>query len=148
MHNSKKLILAALAVVLLLGAAPLAAQIAGTWEGTGRGSCYPHPSTVIYPWQTWVGEIPNSEDVFSGEWRDSEGNHGIFKGEIEWTSVIVAICNGSWYWFDPTGPSHEPVYGGDFEMKFYVLEEICEGTWTSIWPSPGMPGTMRGWKID
>jgi hypothetical protein len=145
MSNSKKLIIA-LAVILALGATPLAAQIAGTWEGTGRGSCYPHPGTVIYPWQNWTGEIPLTQDVFSGEWWDANDNHGIFKGEIEWTSVIVAICNGSWYWFDPTGTA-EPVYGGDFEMKFYVCERTCTGTWTSIWPSPE-PGTMKGWKVE
>jgi hypothetical protein len=147
MSNSKKLLLTALAVVLLLGAAPLAAQIAGTWEGTGRGSCYPYPSTVIYPWQEWKGEIPNSEDAFSGEWWDANDNHGTFEGEILWISTDVAICNGEWTWYDPTG-SDDPVYGGDFEMKFYVYERECTGTWTTIWPSPSEQGTMRGWKVE
>jgi len=32
MHNSKKLILAVLAVILLLGATPAFTQLAGTWE--------------------------------------------------------------------------------------------------------------------
>jgi len=148
MSNFKKLLLTALAVTLLLGATPLAAQIAGTWEGTGRGCCYPRLSTVIYPWQEWKGEIPNSEDAFSGEWWDADDNHGTFESEIVWVSVTLAIARGSWYWFDPTGPSHEPVYGGDFEMKFYVYERECTGTWTTIWPSPSELGTMRGWKVE
>ena len=147
MSNSKKILLTGLAVILLLGATPLAAQIAGTWEGTGTSCCCPHPGTIIYPWQKWVGEIPNSEDVFTGEWKDSLDNRGTFKGEILWISTTVAIARGSWYWFDPTGPSHEPVYGGDFEMKFYVYERECTGTWTSIWPSPCEQGTMRGRKV-
>jgi hypothetical protein len=150
MRNSKKLIITALAVILLLGATPLAAQLAGTWAGTGRGSCCPHPGVTIYPWQEWKGEIPNSEDVFTGEWWDSNGNQGIFKGEIDWPSITVAVAKGSWYWYDPTGPA-KPVYGGDFEMKFYPMASIppyCNGTWTSIWPSPGLPGTMRGRKVD
>ena len=144
MSNSKKLLIT-LAVILLIGATPLAAQIAGTWEGTGKGAAYPPCHLPIYPWQKWVGEIPNSQDVFTGEWWDSDGNNGIFKGEIEWTSITVALCKGKWYWFDPTGPDLQPIYGGDFEMKFYVYEKECAGTWTSIWPSEH--GTMRGRKV-
>jgi hypothetical protein len=147
MKGSKALLIT-LVLVLALGATPAFAQIAGTWEGTGRGSCSPHPGVLIYPWQTWKGEIPSTEDVFSGEWWDSDGNHGIFKGEIDWVSITVAICKGRWYWYDPTGPSAEPIYGGDFEMKFYVFEEYCEGIWTSIWPSPSEQGTMRGRKVE
>jgi len=147
MHNSKKLILAVLAVILLLGATPAFAQLAGTWEGIGRGEAYPPCHLPIYPWQKWIGEIPLTQDVFTGEWWDADCNHGIFKGEIEWTSITVAISKGKWYWYDPTGTDPQPVYGGDFEMKFYVYEEECAGIWTSIWPSPSDPGTMRGWKV-
>jgi len=148
MSNSKKLLIAALAVIFLIGATPLAAQIAGTWEGTGRGCCYPRLSTVIYPWQEWKGEIPNSQDVFYGEWWDADGNHGTFKGAVEFSVIPeLAYAEGEWTWYDPTGPSHEPLYGGDFEMTLYILEGICEGTWTSIWPSPGLLGTMRGRKV-
>ena len=147
MLNSKKIILAALAVILLLGATPAFAQLAGTWAGTGTGAAYPPCHPPIYPWQNWKGEIPLTQDIFTGDWYDADGNNGIFKGEIEWVSITVALCKGRWYWFDPTGPSHEPIYGGDFEMKFYVLEEYCEGKWTSIWPSPSDHGTMRGRKV-
>ncbi len=149
MHNSKKLILAVLAVILLLGATPAFAQLAGTWEGTGTGCCSPHPGTVIYPWQTWKGEIPNSQDVFIGEWWDADDNHGTFKGEVEFSVIPeLAYAEGEWTWYDPTGPSNEPVYGGDFEMTFYILEKRCEGIWTSIWPSPSEQGTMRGRKVE
>jgi hypothetical protein len=146
MKNSKALLIS-LVLVLALGATPAFAQIAGNWQGTGTGCCYPHSGTVIYPWQHWIGEIPNSEDVFSGEWKDSLDNHGTFESEIFWVSTTLAIARGSWTWYDPAGPSHEPVYGGDFQMKFYVCERTCTGTWTSIWPSPE-PGTMRGWKVE
>jgi hypothetical protein len=149
MNNTKKLLIAALAVIFLAGATPTAAQIAGTWEGTGRGSCYPHPGTVIYPWQKWGGEIPNSQDVFFGEWKDTLDNRGIFKGEVEFSPIPeVAYARGAWYWYDPTSPSAQPVYGGDFEMTFHILEERCEGIWTSIWPSPSEHGTMRGRKVE
>ncbi len=148
MSTPKKILLTGLAVILLLGATPIAAQIAGTWEGTGEGCCCPRLSTVIYPWQNWIGAIPLTQDVFTGEWWDADCNHGIFKGEILWISTDVAISNGRWYWYDPTGSDPQPVYGGDFEMKFYVYERECTGTWTSIWPSPCEQGTMRGWKVE
>ena len=149
MHNSKKLLLAVLAVILLLGATPAFAQLAGTWEGIGRGEAYPPCHPPINPWQTWKGEIPLTQDVFTGEWWDADCNHGTFKGVVEFSPIPeLAYAEGEWTWYDPTGPSNEPVYGGDFEMTFYILEEICEGTWTSIWPSPGLPGTMRGRKVE
>jgi hypothetical protein len=148
MSNSKKLILAVLAVILLLGATPAFAQLAGTWEGIGRGEAYPPCHPPIHPWQEWKGEIPNSQDVFTGEWCDSDCNHGTFKGEIAPLSTPEKVyCEGEWTWYDPTGSSHQPIVGGKFKMTFYILEGRCEGTWTSIWPSPGEQGTMRGWKV-
>jgi len=144
MSNPKKILLTGLAVILLLGATPLAAQLAGVWEGTGTGAAYPPCHLPIHPWQNWIGEIPNSQDVFFGEWWDADCNHGTFKGEIEWTSITEAYCEGYWTWDDPSAPS---IVAGDFEMTFYILEGICEGTWTSIWPSPSDPGTMKGWKV-
>jgi len=147
MSTPKKILLTGLAVILLLGATPIAAQIAGVWEGTGKGAAYPPCHLPIYPWQKWIGEIPLTQDVFTGEWRDSDCNRGTFKSEIFWVSINVAIARGSWYWFNPTGSSQQPIYGGDFEMKFYAFERECTGTWTSIWPSPGPPGTMRGRKV-
>ncbi|MBN2379653.1 hypothetical protein JXM67_07625 [candidate division WOR-3 bacterium] len=143
----RKTILAVVALLLLIAATPVSAQIAGTWEGKGLGSCYPHPGTIIYPWQKWTGEIPNSQDVFKGDWWDQLGNKGIFKGEIDWVSITVAICKGSWYWYDPAGVSAKPVYGGDFKMTFYVFAGDCNGEWYTDWPSPGVVGTMKGYKV-
>jgi len=148
MHKTKKTILIALAVILLLGATPAFAQLAGTWVGKGAGSCCPYPGTTIYPWQEWKGEIPDSQDAFKGKWCDEQGNKGIFKGEIDWISITEAVCKGSWYWYDPAGISAKPVYGGDFKMTFYVFGGDCKGKWTSIWPSPSAVGTMKGYKVE
>jgi len=149
MHKTKKTILTALAVILLLAATPGFAQLAGTWAGTGRGDCYPRPGVVIYPWQEWKGFIPNSEDVFSGEWWDADGNHGTFKG----TPVPSPIpeerrFEGKWTWYDPLSPTPDPVVGGKFKMTFYFLDGWCEGNWTSIWPSTSTACTMKGEKVD
>ena len=65
MSNSKKLMLTALAVILLLGATPLFAQPVGTWEGTGEGWCpfpVPYPSEYMKPWQTWKGRLEPDPD--------------------------------------------------------------------------------------
>ncbi|TKJ43647.1 hypothetical protein CEE36_02895 [candidate division TA06 bacterium B3_TA06] len=146
MSTPKKILLTGLAVILLLGATPLAAQIAGRWEGTGTGEAYPPCHPPIHPWQIWMGEIPLTQDVFTGEWCDADCNHGTFKGEIApFSTPEEAYCEGYWTWDDPSSPS---IIVGHFKMTFYILEGICEGTWTSIWPSPSGPGTMKGWKID
>jgi hypothetical protein len=147
MRNPKKIIFTALAVMLLVGATPAFAQIAGNWEGTGSGCCYPYEGIAIYPWQSWQGEIPNAQNVFNGEWSDESGNQGTFRSRILWISVTTAIASGSWYWYDPAGAA-DPVYGGDFKMKFQTSSEGCSGTWTTIWPSPSEVGTMIGWRAD
>lgn len=144
----RKILLTAVAVTVMLGATPLFAQLAGVWEGTGTGNAYPHPGVVIYPWQNWQGEIPATQDVFTGEWYDSLGNHGIFKGEVEFSPIPeIAYAKGSWYWYDPTGTA-DPVYGGDFEMTFWFLNERCNGIWNTIWPSSSDRGTMKGYKVS
>lgn len=143
-----KIVAMAAVLVLALGATSAFAQLAGIWEGTGTGNAYPHPGVVIYPWQNWKGEIPNSQDVFTGEWYDANGNHGIFKGEVEFSPIPeIAYAKGAWYWYDPLGPSTQPVYGGDFEMTFYYLDGRCNGIWNTIWPSTSAQGTMKGWKV-
>lgn len=145
----RKVLPIVLAVVLLLAATPAFAQLAGTWAGEGTGSCCPRPGTVIYPWQTWKGFIPDEENVFTGEWYDADGNRGIFKGEIEFSPIPeIAYARGAWYWYDPLGPANRPIYGGDFKMTFYFLEDECKGEWTTIWPSPSARGTMKGKKVD
>lgn len=145
MHNRKR-ILVVLAIILFGVASPAFAQLAGTWVGEGTGNCYPRPGTVIYPWQEWKGEIPNSMDVFFGEWYDSDGNHGSFEGKPVPSIPEVAVFEGFWTWETPQGVFR----GGDFKMTFYFMSSrpYCEGTWTSIWPSPGLPGRMKGEKVN
>ena len=138
----------ALVAIMVIGAVPLSAQVAGNWAGTGTGNCYPRNNTVIYPWHKWEGQIPNSQDVFSGTWSDALGNNGIFKGKVEFTPIPeLARAKGSWYWFDPLSPSNVPVYGGDFEMDFWFTMNKCNGTWTTIWPSSSAVGTMKGERV-
>jgi hypothetical protein len=149
MRNLKKILPALVAACVLLGATPALAQVAGVWQGEGSGNAYPHPGTVIYPWQNWKGEIPNTQDEFTGVWYDGLGNHGIFKGEVEFSPIPeIALAKGAWYWYDPLGPSSQPVYGGKFEMTFYFLADYCKGTWTTIWPSTSAQGTMKGERVE
>lgn len=152
MHLKKTLIL--ITVLSVLGASPLAAQLYGTWAGTGTGNAYPHPGVVIYPWSVWEGEVYISPDqdapIFEGKWYDELGNYGIFKGNVLPISPSSdqEICLGEWFWYDPAGTSDEPVYGGDFKMTFWLEEGSCNGSWTTIWISSSDKGTMRGRKID
>lgn len=148
MKKTKTLIIM-LVLLLAVAATPAFAQLSGTWKGTGRGNAYPRNSTVIYPWQNWKGEIPNSQDAFTGEWYDELGNTGTFKGEVELSAIPeLARAKGSWYWYDPLGASNVPVYGGDFEMDFWFTMGTCEGTWTTIWPSTSAQGTMTGERVN
>lgn len=141
----RKLLLVALAATLIIGATPALAQLSGTWAGTGKGAAYPPSGEIIYPWQNWQGEIPNSEDSFSGEWWDADGNHGKFYGKLApYCTPETIVFKGYWTWETMAGI----VKAGEFVMDFYFLEDYCEGTWTSIWPSPGIPGTMKGKKVN
>ena len=79
MSNSKKLLIV-FAVILAVGATPLFAELDGTWEGYGDGSCYAPDGTLIYPWQTWYGDVLNG--TFEGVWEDWDGNYGDFHGGI------------------------------------------------------------------
>jgi hypothetical protein len=154
MSKAKKLILGVFALGLLLAATPVSAQLIGAWEGEGSGFCYPHPGTVIYPWNEWEGEVYISPDqdapIFEGEWWDAMDNWGTFKGNVLSISPTEnqRICIGEWTWYDPNGTSAEPVYGGTFRMVFYLKEGVCQGTWKTIWPTPYKVGTMKGEKID
>jgi hypothetical protein len=147
MRSHRKILVAVAALLILSALTPAFAQLAGTWEGEGKGCCYPRNSVIIYPWQSWKGQIPNTEDVFIGEWYDVNGEHGIFKSEVTWVSLTTAVAKGSWYWYDPLGPSAQPVYGGDFKMTFYVYDQDCGGEWWTHWPSPSAVGTMKGYKV-
>ncbi len=143
----------ALAAISLLAASPLAADLWGTWAGTGNGNCYPPPGSVIYPWQQWKGDVYtiDSQDapIFEGVWSDKLGNHGTFKGNIYFPPIEEqAIAEGEWTWYDPLGPSAEPIVGGKFKMTFSFLEDYCKGTWTTIWISSSAKGTMEGKDQD
>jgi hypothetical protein len=147
-----KKILAITALALLLVSTSLSAGLYGVWEGKGSGNCYPHPGVVIYPWQQWKGSVYDSPDgdaiLFTGEWYDANGNTGIFKGKVEYSPIPeLAIANGAWYWYDPTGIS-DPVYGGDFKMNFRYLDGKCEGNWKTIWPSTSAVGSMKGYWVS
>lgn len=145
--------LIALAAITLVASTPLAADLWGTWAGTGEGNCYPYPEVVIYPWQTWEGKVYTSPDqdapIFEGEWYDEIGNHGTFKGNIYYPPVEEeAIAEGEWTWYDPDGVSTKPTIGGKFKMTFYFLEDYCAGSWETIWPSTSAVGSMEGTDQD
>jgi hypothetical protein len=156
MRNLKKTMLVIAATCILLGATPAFAQLLGAWEGDGLGSCVPHPGMTIYPWSVWTGEVFESPDedivLFEGKWEDELGYHGIFKGRmLPFGTPTQSFFRGQWFWYDPTINTTEPVFGGKFNMTFTITETdppTCNGTWTTIWPSPGIVGTMEGYKVD
>ena len=141
MRNFRNLLLLTLVVGVFIGAGSLWPQLPGIWAGTGKGNCHP-PGYTIYPWQKWKGEIPNSGDVFFGEWCDKAGEHGDFKGEVYYLIPLQAVSIGKWSWDNPDVPSQAV---GDFRMEFFLIEKnVCEGVWTSIYPSTSAQGTMKG----
>lgn len=153
MHKTKKIIPGALAVTLLLGATPVAAELYGTWGGTGNGECYPHSDVVIFPWSVWKGDVYISPEqdapIFEGEWYDETGNYGTFKGNVYFPPIEeIAIAEGEWTWYDPESDSNKPVVGGKFKMTFCFLVGYCNGIWNTHWPSPSEVGTMTGKKLD
>lgn len=143
----RKILFSLIAAAVLLAAAPALAQLAGSWEGVGEGEAYPPTGDVdvIYPWQNWEGEIPTDEETFSGSWWDADGSHGTFYG-VQGPSIspVIAVFSGTWTWENVD----EVIKGGEFTMYFYLLYDTCSGTWTSVWPSPGTPGTMKGEKTN
>lgn len=143
MRNASKLVLLFMAVALVVGASPIP-QLSGTWAGKGKGNCHP-PGTTIYPWQHWKGIVTDDGQTFYGEWYDEKGNHGEFKGKIDYIGIMTAVCKGKWTWDDPSAVS---IVAGEFKMTFYVFTGKCKGTWNSIYPSTSAYGTMEGEKVD
>jgi hypothetical protein len=143
MKRLTTLLLILLPVAVFIAAAPIC-PLVGTWAGEGKGSVYP-PGTVMYPWQYWKGKVTDNGKAFYGEWKDEKGNHGEFKGEIDWISLKEAVCKGEWTWDNPIGIPH---VAGKFKMFFYPYEKECKGEWTSIYPSPSAQGIMWGKKVD
>jgi len=147
----RKGILAALAVVLVLGAVvPVFAELNGTWAGEGEGVCYPpFPTPYVYPiyaWQNWKGEVEDNE-VFYGKWEDDAGNYGRFKGEIILWSLTTAYCKGEWTWINPFVDPPQEITMGKFEMSFNYIEEICKGEWYCAHSPSVRPGRMKGERI-
>lgn len=152
----RKTLLAALAVVLLLGALPAFAQINGNWKGTGEGVCTgpisPPPDFPIYAWQSWKGVIYTSPDqempIFEGKWCDETGNYGNFKGSILWISEEEAYAEGSWTWFYVTSDEIKEYDMGPFQMKyvhFPIETPYCYGKWQTNYSNEA--GSMRGRMI-
>ncbi len=157
MRVSKKIILSVLAIAILLVASPALAAVDSRWEGEGKGVCYPpfptpdiHP---IYAWQDWNGEIKESLDqanlkIFSGDWRDKKGNHGTFKGKVEYISITEAYCKGTWTWVYETPAAIRVYKMGNFIMKFHMSTGKCSGEWYIEDEISAEPrGVMKGYLI-
>ncbi|TKJ43642.1 hypothetical protein CEE36_02870 [candidate division TA06 bacterium B3_TA06] len=130
MSNFKKLTIAALAVIFLIGATPIAAELDGIWEGHGDGTWRPPSGIVpVHPWQTWKGTVENGR--FYGEWYDSTGAHGRFQGVIPSLTQEVAYCEGFWTWVDEGCDPPREITVGPFEMDFHYVIETCRGAWWS-----------------
>lgn len=142
MRHLRTLLLVVIPLVCL-AAIPIN-PLAGTWAGEGKGNAHP-PGTTIYPWQYWKGEVSKDGKAFYGEWKDEKGNHGKFKGEIDWVSHTTAYAKGIWTWDHPSSVSKK---AGDFKMKFSIWTKECKGEWTSIYPSSSAQGIMWGKKVD
>ena len=132
----RKLLLAAIAVILFVAAVPASAQLDGNWKGTGDGFCPPPPAVTsdfpIYAWQSWTGET--KDDVFRGRWCDKTGNYGNFEGEILWVTEEEAYCEGTWTWFYVTSDEITEYDMGRFNMCFEyfpVETPYCYGLWAT-----------------
>lgn len=147
----RKILLTALAAILVLAAVPLTAQVAGTWKGEGDGVCSPPPfwptDIPIYAWQSWIGEIPDSENSFEGEWHDETGKFGHFYGQILLETPTEVCCKGEWTWV--YGPDTDPPQEytmGPFWMKFHKINLTCYGEWSTSYSNEG--GKMEGGMVD
>lgn len=145
MRYLKICVLLAIPVVFCIAAAPSINPLIGTWAGEGKGWVNP-PGTTLHAWQNWKGEITKDGKTFYGEWYDKNGNHGEFKGAVDWTGITTAYAKGEWTWNNPIGIPH---VAGKFIMKFSPYSKHCKGTWDSIYPSTGpCKPVMEGKKVD
>jgi len=148
----RKILMGLLALTILLSAGSAFAKLDGTWEGEGKGFCYPPFPTPyayqIYAWQKWTGEVAD-EKVFFGKWEDEKGNYGEFKGEILPISPSpdIAICKGVWTWYNIFIDPPKAIEMGPFTMTFYIEKEYCEGKWWSYSAETARPGTMWGKRV-
>lgn len=145
----RRIILATMAVAFLIAATPAMAQLGGTWAGEGEGACSPPVGTIdfpIYAWQTWKGDIPDSEDEFYGEWYDEDGNYGNFKARMTFSTPEEVACFGKWTWFDTSVRPPREYLMGTFWMRFHKEALTCFGEWESEYS--GESGTMTGEKVN
>lgn len=148
--KTPKALMVALAAILVIGATPALAQLAGTWKGEGDGACSPPPigpiDFPIYAWQNWKGDIPDSENEFYGDWYDEAGHYGNFKGKITLGTPTEVVCLGTWTWFDTSVDPPKEYVMGRFWMKFHKEKLTCIGEWSTSYSDEG--GTMKGEKVE
>ncbi len=151
MSNSKKILIAALAVIFLAGATPLAAEY---WMGNGEEIPWEEPGgLIVYPWLEWSGTLVDG--VFSGKWEDPTSGDGeippdtvfrVFSGSIIYFYTpyeggpTFAHCEGEWN----IAYLNRMLICGPFSMEFNITDGTCEGSWESF---DGFCGTMWGWRI-
>ncbi len=124
---------------ILLTAIPVFAQLAGTWNGEGTGTCDFY-GTLLRPWETWTGTIPATEDSFTGIWSDGLGNSGtFFNTNIEVISDDIVVIEGRWTLTIPDGLKKL----GTFKITFYTHNRVCYGEWDSPFPTVP-PRTIYG----
>jgi hypothetical protein len=130
----RKIALAAIILVALLGATPVAA---GYWSGTGQYVSWEEfPGVFVYPWYQWNGSL--IDGTFQGNWAPNlpkwEGGGPLYRtfyGSIISYSTpddggpTIAYCEGDW------SDSHDnwSRICGWFTMEFNLTDGTCEGTW-------------------
>ncbi len=147
----RKSLMAIIAVMLLVAAAPALAQLDGDWKGQGKGVCSPPPfwpnDIPIYAWQTWTGTTKG--DDFFGSWKDETGKYGNFSGKILWISESQAYAEGTWTWvYNPDVDPPQEYEMGPFQMTFDyfpVETPYCNGKWQTDYSNEG--GSMKGRMI-
>jgi len=144
---------------LLIGTSTSFAEYEGTFQGTGKGYCYPYESLIIYPFQTWQGELTVTEDdgvwLFEGTWQDNEGNHGTLKDcklqkPHPSASYLWSFMPGSWYWLETVNGVEVPRFGGQFCIGIDISteESPCDGFWfTHEWPPSWVENPFEGHRV-
>lgn len=157
----RKISLSVAALFLIAGTSAAFAEYEGNFAGTGDGYCYPYESLIIYPFQTWQGQltlsqIQDEEWLFEGTWQDEEGNHGTLKNcklkyiDYPYSPYLWSYQAGSWYWLETVNGVEIPRLGGFFSMFIYVAQvnNPVDGIWGTVcWPGSPPPSHFEGQKI-
>ena len=155
MHISRRFVFMIMGLVVLSGAVSLVSVttaasksdgiplLKGTWSGNGDGEYHP-PGQIIYPFQSWKGEIFSDLVTFKGTWSDTSGNYGGIKGKITYTSLTTGECMGHFTWDNaPNGNMKLD----KFKITFNAVTKECDGIWASKVP-PYANGNIWGQKVD